>query len=92
MALKNAFGNIALDASIKELLKELIGIFKAVSKPAWFDPSLNRIRETAIIESGTVTTVTTVTGVTNLGGYAAQLPTLYTSRTAWALGCRARIT
>ena len=92
MTLKNAFGDIALDASVKELLQQLVRLFRSLTKPAWFDPSLNRLRETTLIESGTVTTVTTVTGVTNLGGYAAQLPTLSGSRTAWSLSCRARIT
>lgn len=89
MALKNAFGDIALDASIKELLQQLVRLFRATVKPPWWAPASNRLMATTLIESGTVTTVT---GITNFGGYAAQLPTLYTSRTAWQLGCRNRIT
>ena len=38
----------------------------AAVNPPWIDKSLNRVRETAVIESGTVTTVTTVTTVAGL--------------------------
>jgi hypothetical protein len=53
----------------------LLRLLNALRSPAGFDRSLDRQRNTAIIESGTVTTVTTVTTcatVTNL----SQIDTL----------------
>lgn len=56
----------------------------AAVNPPWLDKSLNRVRETAVIESGTVTTVTTVTGLTNIDGYQGKTIPINMSTLAWA--------
>jgi hypothetical protein len=64
------------------------------SNPPWVDKTLNRVRETAIIESGTVTTVstvTTVTGMTNIDSQQGRLAVYGASNAAWALCVRSRI-
>ena len=80
-----------------EILRRIATI---VGSPPGFDRALNRQRNTAIIESGTVTTVTTVstvTSVTNmnnlgfLGAQPAQALVVHQTNTAWALLVRARI-
>ena len=74
---------------------QLIRLLKKIALPAWFDPSLNRVRETAIIESGTVTTVSTVSTVSNqanIGGYTAEQLIRMQTRSAWAAGQRSRLT
>ncbi len=86
MALRNAFGDIALDSSIKELLFELVRLARAATSPRWLDPSQNRLRETAVVESGTITTVN------QFAGYTAQSIVFSSSRTAWNQTCRSRIT
>ena len=60
--------------------------------PLGYDKSLARYRNTAIIESGTVTTVTTVTGLTNINGRNGDMLINSSGNTAWALNVRARIT
>jgi hypothetical protein len=73
-------------------------ILRMLQSPIGFDKSLNRSRQTAIIESGTVTTVTTVTtcttvtGLTNIDGRAGSMLINTNSRAAWALSHRSRIT
>lgn len=70
-------------------------ILRALLAPLGYDKSLGRYRQTAIIESGTVTTVTTVstvTGLTNIDGRNGSMLINANSRAAWALSHRARIT
>lgn len=54
--------------------------------PLGYDKSLQRYRQTAIIESGTVTTVTNINGRNGDMLVNAQV------NAAWALNVRARIT
>lgn len=80
------------DGIVRNLLR---GILNMLMSPLGYDGALKRYRQTAIIESGTVTTVTTCASVTNLasiGGDQAQLLTRGANQTAWALNMRARIT
>lgn len=82
----------------------LLRILQMLIAPLGYDKSLSRYRQTAIIESGTVTTVSTVTTVTTcstvssltniaaIGGYSAQMQIVDTNRMAWANCVRARIT
>lgn len=79
----------------------LRGILNVQRSPMGYDSALKRYRQTAIIESGTITTVTTVTTVTtcasvtnlaSIGGDQGQLLTRGANQTAWALNMRARIT
>lgn len=70
-------------------------ILKTLLSPFGYDKTLARYRQTAIIESGTVTTVTTVTTASNLvnidGRNGAMLVNA-NSRAAWAMSHRSRIT
>jgi hypothetical protein len=76
-------------------------IFALLTSPPGFDSSLKRHRNTAIIESGTVTTVstvstvttvTTVSGLTNIDGRNGAMLINQTNLSAWADCARARIT
>lgn len=81
----------------------LFRILQALLSPLGYDKSLGRFRQTAIIESGTVTTVSTVTTVTTcstvsslsnvaaIGGYSAQMQVMDTNRMAWAQSVGSRI-
>ena len=77
------------------LLTRMLNYFNA---PQGYDKSLQRYRQTAVVESGTVTTVTTVstvgavTTLNNYEAYMARMQVLDTNRTAWAQCVRARIT
>lgn len=64
-------------------------ILQMLMSPMAFDSSLNRMRETAIIESGTITTVT---GLTNIDGRNGAMMINAMDSTAWALNVRSRIT
>ena len=73
----------------------LLRILQMLMAPLGYDKSLGRYRQTAILESGTVTTVSTVSSLTNIaaiGGYSAQMQIMDTNRMAWADCVRARIT
>ena len=82
-------------------------ILRALLSPLGYDKSLGRFRQTAVIESGTVTTVSTVTtvttvtscttvgtvtGLTNIDGRNGAMLINANSRAAWALSHRAKIT
>lgn len=86
------------DETSGNLLSRLLSLLAA---PLGYDKSLQRYRQTAIIESGTVTTVSTVTTVTavssltnlaGIGGYNASMQVFDQNRVAWAQCVRARIT
>ncbi len=62
---------------------------QATINPPHIDKSLNRVRETAIIESGTVTTVA---GLTNIGSYQGNLLMVGQNISAWASVVRRNIT
>ena len=80
-----SFGGV----SLTNFLVTVRDYLKFLCNPSWVDKTLNRVRETAIIESGTVTTVT---GVTNFDSYQARVSVIGNNIAAWALACRARIT
>jgi hypothetical protein len=74
------------------LLRRMLNVLLA---PLGYDKSLQRYRQTAIVESGTitaVTTVTTVTDITNLGRYNANQQVFGQSQEAWYSLVRSRIT
>lgn len=88
-----------VDVNHEDLLMMLTRMLSVLARPVNYDPSLNRERMTAIIESGTVTAVTTVTtvttvaNVTNFGtGRAATEAQDNLNRVAWAQLVRTRIT
>lgn len=67
-------------------------ILQMLLAPLGYDKSLQRYRQTAIIESGTVTTCATLTNQTNIGGFNADAQVRANINAAWALNVRARIT
>lgn len=81
---------------IADALNQLNVVLKvltqAIVDPVTLDRSLNRTRQTAIIESGTVTTVGTVTGITNVDSYQGKLLMVGQDISAWANVVRGRIT
>ena len=85
----------ATEESSQDMILLLTRMLNYLNSPMGYDKSLQRARQTAIIESGTVTTVGTVTAVTSLNNidtYNARMTVLDTNRTAWAQCVRARIT
>jgi hypothetical protein len=76
----------------------LVRVLRLLSSPLGYAKDLQRYRNTAIVESGTVTTVgtvttcSTVTNVSQLGGLPAERLINSASRSAWATSHRARIT
>jgi hypothetical protein len=81
------------------LISLFLRLLNLVGSPVGFDKSIQRYRQTAIIESGTVTAVTTVTTVTNLtningniGIYQATQQVFGQNMTAWQACVRSRIT
>jgi len=64
-------------------------ILKTLLSPFGYDKSQGRYRQTAVIESGTVTTVT---GLTNIDGRNGAMLINANSRAAWAMSHRSRIT
>ena len=84
------------DAHTGSLLSRILRVLLA---PLGYDMSLQRYRQTAVVESGTVTTVTTVTTLTNLtnitgniGTYQANQQVFGQNQASWAALVRARIT
>lgn len=64
-------------------------ILQMLLSPLGYDKSLARYKNTAIIESGTVTTVT---GLTNINGRNGDMLVNAQVNACWALNVRARIT
>ena len=85
----------AQDAEASGLLRRILN---ALLAPLGFDKSIQRYRQTAVVESGTITTVTTVTTVAtmtnaaNIGGIQAQLLVNGQNISAWQACVRSRIT
>ena len=79
------------DAESSSLLGRIL---RALLAPLGFDKSLQRYRQTAIVESGTITQVSTVATVSNqvaLGGIQAQLLVNGQNISAWQACVRSRI-
>lgn len=81
-------------ACIAQCMKRLL---TNISYPAWLDRSLNRIRGTFSLESGTLTTLTTcttcstVSNISNIGGYPAQYLMETSLKNTWMTGVRSKI-
>lgn len=71
------------DSTVWGLLGRILNVLLA---PLGFDKSLQRYRQTAIVESGTVT------NQTNIGGFNADAQVRANINAAWNLNVRARIT
>lgn len=87
---------MSVDAAPQGTLANLlVRVLNLLAAPLGYSKDIQRYRNTAIIESGTVTTVTTVTTATNvsqLGGLAADRVINSTNMSAWAAAHRSRIT
>ena len=73
----------------------LARILRALLSPLGYDFSLQRYRQTAIVESGTLTTVNVINTVNNqaaIGGVQAQLLINGQNVSAWQACVRSRIT
>ena len=81
----------AVISTIYELLKCVKQLIVSVARPSWFDPSQNRLRQTTIIEGGTVSTCNTLSNISNMNSYQAHLPVVNQNVASWYLGCRSRI-
>ena len=105
MTMRNAFADMATEVSASDASALLRRILLMLLAPLGYDKSLRRFRQTAVIESGTVTTVTTVTTVATVttvgavttlnqiaGRDAGTMLINPTNRTSWALNVRSRIT
>lgn len=68
------------------LLRRILNILLA---PLGYDKSQQRYRQTAILESGTVTTVT---NLTNIGTYQGTMQIYGQNQVTWAQCVRSRIT
>ena len=90
--------NPATSESQQSMIMLLTRMLNYLNAPQGYDKSLQRARQTAVIESGTVTTVSTVTTVaaltnqTQIGGVQAQIVPNSVNLSAWAATVRARIT
>ena len=83
------------------LITLFVRMLNMLGAPVGYDKSLQRYRQTAVIESGTVTTVTTVTTVAtvtnltnitgNIGNYQANQQVFGQNQASWAALVRARI-
>lgn len=67
-------------------------ILKTLLSPFGYDKTLARYRQTAVIESGTVTTVTTASNLVNIDSRNGSMLVNANSRAAWAMSHRSRIT
>ena len=74
-----------------EILNMLRLIKTTLNRLPFYDPTLNRGRMTAILESGTVTTCGTVTNMTNVGSYTWNAMVQMQNRSSWANNCGSRI-
>jgi len=87
--------DVGANSGLSLLLTRMLGMLLA---PLGYSRDLQRFRNTAILESGTLTTCTTVTTVTactnvvNLGSLGAERLVLNQNYSAWAATNRARIT
>ena len=84
------------DADVSNLLRQMLNYFNA---PQGYDKSLQRYRQTAVIETGNLGTISTVTAVTNLtnitgniGNYQANQQVFGQNQASWAALVRTRIT
>jgi len=85
----------ATEESTQSMVLLLTRMLNYLNSPMGYDKSLQRARQTAIIESGTITAVTTVATLTNqanIGGVQAQLLVNGGNMAAWQAAVRARIT
>ena len=93
--------DVTAEVSAQSMVLLLTRMLNYLNAPMGYDKSLQRSRQTAIIESGTVTTVTTVTTVGTvttmanqaaIGGIQAQILPNGANLAAWQASVRARIT
>jgi hypothetical protein len=81
-----------VDAASGSLLGRIL---RALLSPLGYDFSIQRYRQSAVVESGTITAVTTVATLTNqanIGGVQAQLLANGQNVSAWQACVRSRIT
>ena len=93
MSLFNAFEKMATEETAQTQVALLSRILMYLMAPIGYDKSQKRYRQTAVVESGTITTVSTcntVSNLTSIGGRDASALLLQQSRASWALNVRSR--
>ena len=78
-----------------ELITLFVRMLNYLNSPQGYDKSQTRYRQTAVIESGTLTTVNVINTVNNqaaIGGIQAQILVNAANLAAWQASVRARIT
>ena len=105
--LKDAEGNLIGEsnpmpvAESGQLITLFVRLLNMLGAPVGYDKSLTRYRQTAVVESGTLTTVTTVNVINTvnnvnnqaaIGGVQAQLLVNGQNLSAWQACVRSRIT
>lgn len=86
MSLRNAFEDMATEQSVSDTATLMRRVLLFLLSPLGYDKALRRYRQTAVIESGTVTTLNQIAGRD-----AGQMLINPTNRTSWALNVRSRI-
>ena len=92
--IENLGSRSAIYTSVESVCVFLKNIFCLVANFPWVDRSLNRVRSTDIIESGTITAVTSITNNVNIGNIDSLQGRLLINGSqlaAWAACCRERI-
>lgn len=83
--------------SQQDMINLLTRMLNYLNSPAGYDKAQQRSRQTAVVESGTITTVTTVTTVGTvsnqslIGGIQAQILPNSSNLAAWQSSVRSRI-
>lgn len=78
------FYDDGIDITNVQVTDTLRQILFALQNPPYIDKAQNRIRETSVIESGTVTTVGAVNGFSNFGSQPADVLYRLTSQNTWS--------
>lgn len=79
---------------ICDLGRCIVRLLNNVNAPPWLDKTLNRLRMTTLLESGTVTTVGSVTSVSNLSllnSFQAQVLPISQNIASWSMCHRSKI-
>ena len=95
MADKEPFAGMAQEETVQRLAQLMLELVNAAGSPAAFDVALNRIRQTAIIESGTVSTVANLTTAGNLVNIDSRNGSMLINALddmAWSCSVREKIT
>jgi len=84
--------NTPLPVRDDEARNGMLRVLQMLMAPLGYDKSLQRHRQTAVIESGTVTTVATVTNLSTIDTLQGRIMVYGANMSAWSDCVRSRIT